>query len=68
MSRTYGGFLFTCKICGKQHLLDSGKPHAGILVPCISNKYAFEKYEVKEFTPWHGSYYDVCSILVQEEK
>ena len=46
MSRTYGGFLFTCKVCGKQHLLDSGKPHAGILVPCISNKYAFEKYEV----------------------
>ena len=67
MSRTYGVFLFKFKLCGKHHLMDSGKPHAGILIPCIENKYAFEKYEISDFSPWHGYYQEVSNIIVQEK-
>ena len=68
MSRTYGGYLFQCKVCGKIHLMDSGKPHQGIRLPCVDNKYDVEKYEEKDFEVWHGFYLDVFDIRVQEVK
>lgn len=68
MSRTYAGYLFKCKVCGEIHLLDSGEPHRGILVPCVNSKYSIRKYNRKDFEYWHGLYYDVFNICVQEAK
>jgi len=66
MSRTYGGYLFTCKRCGKKHLMDKGNPHNGIRLPCINFKYSINEYEEKDFEFWHGFYWDVFDICVQE--
>lgn len=68
MSRTYAGYLFTCKRCGKLHLMNSGKPHDGILLPCVDFKYSVNEYKERDFEFWHGSYYDVFDIRVQEVK
>ena len=68
MSRTYGGYLFKCKVCGNTHLMDSGEPHEGIRLPCVDNKYAVREYNKSDFQYWHGLYWDVFHILVQEVK
>ena len=64
MSRTYAGFLFICKSCGKPHLLDSEKPYDGIRVPCIYNDWPNE-YKEKDFHYWHGIFWDVVNIRIQ---
>lgn len=66
MSRTYAGYLFRCKVCGKIHLMDSGKPHDGIRLPCVNNKYAVRTYNECDFNFWQGMYWDVFDCLVQE--
>ena len=68
MSRTYAGFLFKCKECGEMHLLDMGEPHKGIRLPCAKKDYAYNSYDEKDFNYWHGCYWDVYDILVQEIK
>lgn len=69
MSRTCAGYLFTCKRCGKLHLMvDSGKPRDGISLPCVEHKYSVNEYDEKDFNYWHGNYWDVFDISVKEEK
>lgn len=68
MSRTYAGYLFTCKRCGKLHLMNSGEPHDGIRLPCVDFEYSVNEYEKKDFEFWHGNFYDVFDIRVQEVK
>lgn len=68
MSRTYAGYIFECKVCGEKHLLDSGEPHNGILVPCANDPNAVREYKKTQFEFWHGSYWDVFNNLVQEVK
>lgn len=68
MSRTYGGYLFKCKVCGEVHLLDAEKLHRVMNVPCIRSKYAVRKYKKSDFEPWHGLYFDVSDIIVKEAK
>ncbi len=68
MSRTYAGYLFKCKVCRKIHLMDSGKPHEGICLPCVDNKYAIREYSEKDFKFWQGIHFDVFDISVQEVK
>lgn len=63
MSRTYGGWLFTCKVCGNPHLMDSGEPHDGIRVSCVNG--GSKNYKEKDFEHWHGYYADVFDILVK---
>ena len=65
MSRTYAGFLFKCRECGKTHLLD-GEIRNGILIPCKENKHAKHIYKESDFIYWHGYYSDVCDIIVKE--
>ena len=67
MSRTFAGYLFKCKVCGKTHLMDDGEPHRGIRLPCVDNKYDTRKYNKKDFEYWHGAYWDVFDIIVNEE-
>ena len=66
MSRTMGGYLFRCKECGNNHLY-AFKPHKGIRLPCAKNKHRVHKYNKKDFTPWWGSYWDVCNNIIDEE-
>lgn len=68
MSRTYAGYLFRCKHCEKMHLFANGEPRNGIVLPCVDNKYAKNTYEKTDFRFWHGIYWDVCNICVQEVK
>lgn len=68
MSRTYAGYLFRCRVCKKMHLMDSGKPHDGIRLPCVDNKYAVRTYNKSDFEFWHGFYWDIFDICVQEIK
>lgn len=68
MSRSYEGYLFKCKVCGEIHLLDSSEPYSGIHLPCVDNKYTLRKYDKSDFKYWHGSYWEVFNILVQELK
>ena len=67
MSRTYAGFLFRCKNCGKLHLLDNEKPFDGIHVSCVNEFYGNE-YKKEDFQFWHGSFWDVFDIRVQSYK
>lgn len=48
--------------------MDSGKPHEGICLPCVDNKYAIREYSEKDFKFWHGIHFDVFDISVQEVK
>ena len=68
MSRTYGGYLFKCKVCGELHLLDAEKLRRVMYVPCIRSRCAVKKYKKSDFDYWHGLYYDVFDIIVKESK
>ena len=68
MSRTYAGYTFTCKGCGKTHLMDKGEPHDGIRLPCVDYNRGVSEYDEKDFKFWHGIYWDVFNIRVQEVK
>ena len=67
MSRTYAGYLFKCKECGEKHLMDSSEPHNGICLPCVNKKDVVETYRKEDFEFWHGNYWDVFDIRVQEK-
>ena len=68
MSRTYAGYLFKCKVCGKTHLMDSGEPYKGIRLPCVDNEYEIREYNKNDFEFWHGIYWDVFDMCVREVK
>ncbi len=58
MSRTYGGRLFICKICGNQHLIPYNcKPDHNfktIEIPCLKYPNIYKKYRGYELERWHG--------------
>ena len=66
MSRGYKGYMFTCKVCGDQHLLDGATPHKGIMVPCVKSKCAIREYQKSDFIFWSGTFGQVCEIIVNE--
>ena len=68
MSRTHSGYLFRCKCCGKMHLLDNEEPRNGIVLPCVDFKFTENTYVETDFKFWHGIYWDVFDICVQEVK
>jgi len=55
MSETKVGYSFTCKVCGNIHIMDEGKPHKGIRVPCAIDRTKVRKYTKNDFTFWHGA-------------
>ncbi len=56
MSRTYGGRIFTCKVCGRPHLIPYNcKPDKNlkiIEVPCCFHPNEYRKYRGYEFERW----------------
>lgn len=68
MSRTCAGFSFTCKVCGKKHLMRFDEPHNGIRLPCANNKYAISEYKKSDFIYWHGICYWDDKNSVEEIK
>lgn len=62
MSRTYGGRIFTCKVCGKAHLIPYNcKPDHNlktIEIPCLSNPSDYRKYRGYELKRWVGLRWD----------
>ena len=68
MENTFLGYLFTCKICGNEHMLEGGHPHKDIKLPCVNDKYAVAKYEINDFEFWHGNIWGLGNIKVKEVK
>ena len=58
MSRTYGGQVFTCKVCGYEHLIPyECKPDHNfktIEIPCLSHPNDYRKYRGYELRRWVG--------------
>ncbi len=59
MSRTWGGQIFTCKVCGRPHLIPyECKPDHNfktIEIPCLQQPHTYEKYRAYELKRWGGS-------------
>ncbi len=55
---SFGGMIFTCKICGKTHLIPYDcKPDQdskSIEVPCLYQPNEYRKYQGYEFSTWVG--------------
>lgn len=58
MSRTYGGQIFTCKVCGQEHLIPyKCKPDHNfktIEIPCLDRPHDYRKYRGYELRRWVG--------------
>lgn len=64
--RTYEGYSFTCKQCGKIHYMDKTKnpPYDGIMLPCIKGYHGLKPYNKSDFEEFTGSYWAVFSTRV----
>ena len=62
MSRTGGGEIFRCKVCGEYHILTKGELHDGIRVPCGWNRKEIRSYNKADFKFYYG-YVDLIDLV-----
>ena len=66
MSQTIAGYLFKCKVCEKTHFMSSGKPHDGIILPCIDSKYSANTYKKDDFVFYSGWDCGISAICIDK--
>ena len=54
MSRTVGGYVFKCNVCGIVHILTERKPYEGIRIYCPIREKKSEEYKKGDFKSYLG--------------
>ena len=67
MRRKCIGFVYTCKVCRHEHILDTCIPLTKeFFLPCVYNKYRGDTYVKKDLKFWHGDYWKVFDTRISK--